>query len=157
VFRQFHSPRCDACARESIIKQARADVKAAKKNGNGLAAPQPEQRVKVIPAKEAVFVESKTTSGKPSSIAEAKPHKGLTKLRKMLYLQSGRCFFCGELLKEEDASIEHLNPKSRGGSSTEGNEVVCHKSLNQVFGSMDLKAKFAFVVNSKGAFRCPKV
>jgi hypothetical protein len=33
------------------------------------------------------------------------------------YQQSDRCFFCGELLKEEDASIEHLHPKSRGGTS----------------------------------------
>jgi hypothetical protein len=45
-----------------------------------------------------------------------------------------------------DASIEDLNPKSREGTSTEDNEIVCHKSLNQVFGAMDLKAKFSFVL-----------
>src|SRR5712675_1317430 len=39
--------------------------------------------------------------------------KSLTKLNKMLYLQHGRCFFCGEELPEKDASIEHLNPKAK--------------------------------------------
>ena len=73
----------------------------------------------------------------------------------MLYLQSNRCFFCGEPLKEEDASIEHLNPKSRGGTSSEDNEVVCHASLNETFGAMDLKRKFAFVLQSNGSFKCP--
>ncbi len=42
-----------------------------------------------------------------------KKPKGLSKLGRMLYLQSGRCFFCGEPLREEDASIEHLNPTLR--------------------------------------------
>lgn len=84
----------------------------------------------------------------------AKP-KALTKLRKMLYLQSGRCFFCGQPLPEEDASIEHLNPKSRGGKNTEDNEVVCHASLNETFGALDVKRKFEFVLRSAGAFTCP--
>jgi hypothetical protein len=148
-------------AQREIIKQARADLKAAKKNGNGLTATpiQTKQPAKSIPPtpKGAVFLETKTTTAKPSTVPEAKPHKGLTKLRKMLYLQSGRCFFCGELLKEDDASIEHLNPKSRGGPSTEDNEVVCHKSLNQTLGDMDLKSKFSFVLKSAGNFKCPKI
>jgi hypothetical protein len=62
--------------------------------------------------------------------------------------------FCGQPLKEQDSSIEHLNPKSRGGCSTEDNEVVCHKTMNQAFGDMDLKRKFEFVLKVKGAFRC---
>ena len=74
----------------------------------------------------------------------------------MLYLQHGRCFFCGEELHESDASIEHLNPKAKGGTSTEDNEVICHASLNQTFGSMDLKKKFDFVLRQAGAFKCPK-
>ena len=73
----------------------------------------------------------------------------------MLYLQGGSCFFCGKPLSEADASVEHLNPKSRGGTNSEDNEVVCHKSLNQVFGSMELKRKFEFVLKTRGAFRCP--
>jgi len=83
--------------------------------------------------------------------------KALTKLQRMLYLQHGRCFFCDEVLPEAEASIEHLVPQSRGGGKTEGNEVVCHASLNHAFGSMDLKAKLAFILRNDGKFRCPQV
>lgn len=85
----------------------------------------------------------------------AQKTKTLSKLQKMLYLQHGRCFFCGEVLLESKASIEHLNPKARGGTNTEDNEVVCHVSLNQTFGSMDLKRKFEFVLRQEGKFKCP--
>lgn len=80
----------------------------------------------------------------------------LSKLARLLYLQSGRCFFCGEPLLQADASIEHLHPTSRGGSRSEDNEVVCHKTLNQIFGDMDLKSKFAFVLRSAGSIKCPE-
>lgn len=127
-----------------VIRQARSDRKASQKNAKP-PPPSPTQTKK--PAKA------------PSPPAAVPPPiqkpKALSKLSKMLYLQSGRCFFCGEPLKEEDASIEHLNPKSRGGTSTEDNEVVCHASLNETFGAMDLKRKFAFVLLSNGSFKCP--
>jgi 5-methylcytosine-specific restriction endonuclease McrA len=87
--------------------------------------------------------------------SQTKSPKILTKLRKMLYLQGGNCFFCGMLLSEDNASIEHLNPKSRGGPSAEDNEVVCHRTLNHAFGNMDLKRKFEFILKAKGIFRCP--
>lgn len=79
----------------------------------------------------------------------------LTKLGKMLYRQQGRCFFCGQPLREEEASIEHLLAKSRGGTSTEDNEVVCHATLNDAFGDIGLKEKFSFVLKAAGAFKCP--
>ncbi len=81
--------------------------------------------------------------------------KSMSKLECMLFLQHGKCFFCGEPLLIADASIEHLNPKSRGGSSSEDNEVVCHKALNQVFGDLDLKRKFAYTLRNAGQFKCP--
>ena len=120
------------------IRKARAEKRALLKNGKAaVAAPQlqPNSRLSLPPIPTAP--------------------KALTKLRKMLYLQGGSCFFCGQPLPEEDASVEHLNPKSRGGTSVEGNEVVCHKTLNNAFGNMDLKRKFEFVLKTKGAFRCP--
>jgi hypothetical protein len=105
-----------------------------------------------VEAKKPTKVPLPVTAGPPT----AQKPKALSKLRKMLYLQSGRCFFCGEPLKDQEASIEHLNPKSRGGTSTEDNEVVCHASLNETFGGMDLKRKFAFVLRTAGSFKCPK-
>jgi len=89
------------------------------------------------------------------SIAKKKEITPSPKLAKLLFLQSGRCFFCGEPLKTEEASIEHLNPKSKGGTNKEDNLVVCHKGLNTIFADMDLKRKFELVLRSDGSFRCP--
>jgi hypothetical protein len=88
--------------------------------------------------------------------APASKSPSLTKLEKMLYLQQGRCFFCGEKLLPTDANIEHLLPISMGGKRTEDNEVICHKTLNDTFGNLPLKQKFEFVVKAAGSFRCPK-
>lgn len=84
------------------------------------------------------------------------PASGLTKLEKILYLQSGKCFFCGESLPIDKATIEHLNPKSKGGTSTADNEVVCCAELNHTFGDMELKRKFEFILKAAGQFKCPK-
>lgn len=88
--------------------------------------------------------------------ADVRKPSAASKLSRMLYLQSGRCFFCGQPLREEDASIEHLNPTSKGGTRTEDNEVVCHATLNATFGSLDLKRKFEFVLKAAGKFTCPR-
>jgi len=110
-------------------------------------------------AKQLSIVEWHSLEVEPphASVVASKPTKAktLTKLQKMLYLQSGRCFFCGQPLREEDATIEHLNPRSKGGTSTEDNEVVCHATLNDTFGNMDLKRKFEFSLKAAGSFKCP--
>ena len=124
-------------AQREKIRKARADKRASLKCVKVTTASCAAQPVVTLPAQKA-----------PTP-------KALTKLRKMLYLQAGRCFFCGMPLDEAEASVEHLNPKSRGGTSTEDNEVVCHRTLNHAFGNMDLKHKFDFVLKTKGAFRCP--
>ena len=114
-----------------------------------------EKRVLLKKAKPNVVSPPIALNITPPPQRELKPSKALTKLRRILYLQGGNCFFCGKPLSDDDASVEHLNPKSRGGGSTEDNEVVCHKSLNHVFGNMELKRKFEFVLKTKGSFRCP--
>ena len=127
-----------------VIRHARTERKQAQKKTKVPAVLAKQAEHPVIPA-AAIVPATKPSRPKP-----------LSKLRKMLFLQSGRCFFCGEPLWEEDASIEHLNPKSRGGTNTEDNEVVCHASLNETFGALDIKRKFEFVLRSAGAFTCPK-
>lgn len=123
-----------------IIRRARAEKKVKiKKTNNTTESTRPNLR-----------------ATKPVQIIQEPKVKPLTKLRKMLYLQSDRCFFCGQILDEEDASIEHLLPLSKGGTRTEDNEVVCHKSLNETFGQMDLKAKVAFIIRQSGNITCPK-
>lgn len=93
---------------------------------------------------------------KPAAPEKGGKLRSRSKLEKILYLQAGRCFFCGEPLEEEDANIEHLNPKSRGGTNKEDNLVVCHKSLNTIFADLDLKRKFEFILKTAGSFRCPE-
>ena len=120
------------------IRKARAEKRASLKSARPSIASRQAQPVVTLPA-----------------VPEPTTTKALTKLRKMLYLQAGNCFFCGRPLMEADASVEQLNPKSRGGTNTEDNEVVCHKTLNHAFGNMELKHKFEFVLKTKGAIRCP--
>lgn len=79
-----------------------------------------------------------------------------TKLDKLLYLQNGKCFFCGRDLAKAEASVEHLLPKSKGGNDADGNIVACCVTLNRTFGNMELKDKVKFVLEQKGAFRCPE-
>lgn len=99
---------------------------------------------------------SKIVALKPGSPVPAPKPQALKKLEKMLYLQGGKCFFCGETLLPGEATIEHLHPLSKGGTRTEDNEVVCHKTLNETFGNMPLKGKFEFVLKHSGSFRCPQ-
>ncbi|BET68437.1 hypothetical protein ASA1KI_33550 [Opitutales bacterium ASA1] len=100
-----------------------------------------------------VSTESPAAIAATESSGKTKP---MSKLQRLLYLQHGRCFFCGEPLQAGEASIEHLHPKAKGGTNGEDNEVVCHASLNQAFGSMGLKAKFTFVLRYPGPFTCPR-
>lgn len=94
-------------------------------------------------------------SPKRAGTDASKRIKSLNKLGRLLYLQSNQCFFCGEKLKEEDASVEHLHPVSQGGKSDESNEVVCCATLNQIFGNMTIRRKFEFVIKNQGNFVCP--
>ena len=136
----------------------------ATKNGSITAKTEEEAR-KNISSKHRVLEWLSIKADKPptppaKSVKPAKPQttkqKSITKLEKMLYLQAGKCFFCRHPLALSDASIEHLHPRSKGGNSTEDNEVVCCAALNQTFGNMDLRAKFDFVINAGGSITCPR-
>ncbi len=95
------------------------------------------------------------TPAKPQPVAK-QPAAKVTKLDKLLYLQNGKCFFCGKVLAKAEASVEHLLPKSKGGTDADGNVVACCVTLNRTFGNMELRDKVRFVLEQKGDFRCPK-
>src|SRR5262245_29090418 len=111
------------------------------KTGRITAKSEPEAR-KQVAAKMAIvkwlsFLEERPASPRPAPARpprESPKPKTLSKLELLLYLQLDRCFFCGEPLRKEDASIEHLNPKSKGGTNGDDNVVVCHATLNRTFG-----------------------
>jgi hypothetical protein len=133
--------------------------KAAKSPGGNAPATEPlhPDRPKNAPAKQPLQpAVPKNAPAKQPRQPNPPKISGLNKLEKMLYLQQGKCFFCGEPLKASEASIEHLQPISQGGQRVESNEVVCHRSVNEAFGPMDLKRKIEFILRSSGIFRCPK-
>lgn len=66
---------------------------------------------------------------------------------KLLFLQGGKCFFCGLILSKEYRSVEHLLAYSLGGSNEVNNCVTCCWSLNSLFRNMTLKEKFQIVLN----------
>ena len=105
-----------------------------------------------------VVAPPKPASPPPPAAPARKPStaKGGTKLEKLLYLQSEKCFFCGRLLTKAEASVEHLLPKSKGGSNADDNVVACCVTLNRTFGSMPLKEKVRIILEKAGNFQCPK-
>lgn len=74
-----------------------------------------------------------------------------------MFLEGQRCFFCHRIIPLEEATIEHLIPKSAGGTDHRDNLVLCCKGLNQLFGDMTVKEKLRVVLNQNGKFTCPQV
>lgn len=54
----------------------------------------------------------------------------------LLKKQSGVCFYCRKPLLLEDATIDHITPKSKGGSYALENLVAACRPCNQEKGSM---------------------
>ncbi len=75
---------------------------------------------------------------------------------RLFYLQHGKCFYCGNHLQRADASLDHLHPKSKGGSNGDDNLVVCCKKINLVFNDMSIKDKIAFLMADPGGVTCPE-
>jgi hypothetical protein len=75
---------------------------------------------------------------------------------KLLTIQGGKCFYCGEKLSLEDATLDHVIPKALGGDNSEGNAVVCCRAINQALGSASPKEKLAAVINAGGKLDCPR-
>lgn len=113
-----------------------------------------------VPAKAVTQKPAVPTTDKaqpPVKPAATKPVSGKqTKLDKLLYQQSNKCFFCGRVLSKAEASIEHLQPKSGGGNNADGNVVACCVALNRTFGNISLKEKVRIILDKAGKFTCPK-
>lgn len=52
------------------------------------------------------------------------------KLHKKIKSKYCYCFYCGEYLKEEDRTVDHIEPISKGGLDTEENMAVACGSCN---------------------------
>jgi 5-methylcytosine-specific restriction endonuclease McrA len=59
--------------------------------------------------------------------------KNLRLTKRNIYIRDGyRCQYTGKKLKEVDADIDHVKPRSKGGTNSWDNMVVCTKDINRM-------------------------
>lgn len=46
-----------------------------------------------------------------------------------------RCVYCGVIAPSEDLTVDHVEPRMRGGDESEGNLVTCCKPCNTLKGA----------------------
>ena len=64
--------------------------------------------------------------------------------RRLLIERDGEsCWLCGEATKPFDRTLEHLEPRSRGGTDDLDNLVLAHVACNRVMGHASKAEKFA--------------
>lgn len=56
------------------------------------------------------------------------------KRRMVLWRDRGRCKYCTDELSEESFTVDHVMPRSRGGSNRMSNLVACCKYCNKIKG-----------------------
>lgn len=79
----------------------------------------------------------------------------MANVAKLLVIQGGKCFYCGNKLALEDATIDHVIPKAMGGDNSEANTVACCHSINHAFGNATPKEKLIALINGGGRIDCP--
>jgi hypothetical protein len=79
----------------------------------------------------------------------------MANVAKLLMLQGGKCFYCGNKLALDEATVDHVIAKALGGDNSEGNTVACCHSINQAFGNATPKEKLAALINAGGRIECP--
>lgn len=59
--------------------------------------------------------------------------------RMLLKKNYGRvpCFVCGHHVEKKDATLEHIQPRSKGGMDDMGNLSISHRLCNQARGNCD--------------------
>lgn len=80
---------------------------------------------------------------------------GLKQQRKLLLaVQSNRCFYCLQSLIESEATVDHIKPKSKGGSPAINNLVVCCFTCNSTKGTQRVNDEFVAkridLINQRG-------
>ena len=69
----------------------------------------------------------------------------MKKLNALLFNQGGKCFYCDAILDINEATIEHVIPQSKGGTSNLDNLVICCKYANHAFRDYSPKQKMAVI------------
>lgn len=81
-----------------------------------------------------------TVAVAPKPAAEAVSKS--TKVRRKLLARDGDgCWFCGEAMTPFDTTIEHLIPKSKGGTNSLANYALAHRQCNAAAADLPLVEK----------------
>ncbi len=64
--------------------------------------------------------------------------------REILELHDYRCVYCGERLDPSDLTVDHVQPRVKGGDHSRGNLVACCKRCNTEKGGV---AAWAFLAD----------
>ena len=78
------------------------------------------------------------------------------RLKKVLFIQGGKCFYCKKTLNIEDATLDHIVAQSLGGGNSIDNIGACCKEINQLFANATVKTKIETVLAWNGNVPCPK-
>lgn len=76
------------------------------------------------------------------------------KLRKKLWSKSQICFACQKtILSIKEASIEHIVPKSLGGTYKQRNLSLSHKDCNQIRGAIICRIVWELKIKKTGSHK----
>lgn len=93
------------------------------------------------------FKKNKAWWGKPKQVGRKSNYQ--KEKRHILERDGKACFYCGELMKVKDISLEHLIPLSMGGKNELSNMVLCHESCNNEVGNMPIYKKVDFAIKKR--------
>ncbi|MEN8216418.1 MAG: HNH endonuclease [Pseudomonadota bacterium] len=69
----------------------------------------------------------------------------MKKINPLLFNQGNKCFYCNAVLDINEATIDHVIPRAKGGTDDIDNLVVCCKYANQAFADCSPKYKMAVI------------
>jgi hypothetical protein len=69
----------------------------------------------------------------------------MKKINTLLFNQGGKCFYCNGILDINEATIDHVIPRAKGGTDDTDNLVVCCRYANQAFADCSPKHKMVVI------------
>ncbi|MEN8216419.1 MAG: HNH endonuclease [Pseudomonadota bacterium] len=69
----------------------------------------------------------------------------MKKINTLLFNQGGKCFYCNGVLDINEATIDHVIPRAKGGTDDINNLVACCKYANQAFADCSPKHKMVVI------------
>lgn len=96
------------------------------------------------------FCEGRRWDGGLKTPREYRQGKKYDDMRRAIVDRDGwTCAYCGKVLTQETATIEHVLPLSRGGLDAIKNMVLACRSCNQEAGSLNIRKKIELAIRKR--------